>query len=296
MRWSPHAVVAILTFAFQALPSGGSTPQSLAPASVERLLERLAPAIVNVELTLRVEFGFGGNTSDEESSIEVRGAIVDPKGLIMVSNLYLAPQRMREMAASFGDGSREFRFNMQPTAIRVQLPGAPDEVPGFLAASDADLDLAFIQLEQPGAEALPFVDFSRARAAKLGESVVTISRLLANFDRSPLVYSGLIAGELKKPRRAWIVHLPAAALGLPVFSADGTPLGVMATMVSSSQGSRDAGGFLFNLTEGSGDPTRGPLGFFMIPAERVRAAVGLARERAQALLEERAGASPPSQP
>ncbi len=284
------AMVAFLSLGF----ARGMTPAGVregATLSSEARLGERATAIVNVELTLRVEFGFGGSSSDEESTVEVRGATVDPRGLVVVSNLYLAPQRMRQLAASFGDGGQEFRFNLQPTSIRVQVPGIADELPAFLAASDTDLDLAFLQLEQPPAQPLAFVDFGKGRVPRLGEEVMAVSRLLANFDRAPFLLRGVIAGELKKPRRSWIVQLPPSVLGLPVFAvSDGLPLGILATVFSPTGNSGDPGGWLAGFAEGSGDPARGPLGVFLVPADRVQSAIVLAREQANKLLQERAAA------
>jgi hypothetical protein len=273
----------------------GAEALGATPSGLEARLGELATSIVNIELTLRVEYGYGGSSSDDEATVEVRGSIVDPGGLILVSNLYLAPQRMRQLAGSFGEGGDEFRFDLKPTAIRIQVPGITEDQPAFLAASDTDLDLAFLQLEQVPQKSLPAVDFSKARPARVGEEVMVVSRLLENFDRAPFLFRGFVTGELKKPRRSWVVQLPPSGLGLPVFAvSDGVPLGVLATIFSPVENTRDAGGWLSGFVEGSGDPARGPIGLFLIPAERVQAAVELARQRARELLKERTGARAPS--
>jgi hypothetical protein len=82
---------------------------------------------------------------------------------------------------------------------------------------------------------------------------------------------------------------------LPVFNLKGEPVGVVATILSRvSEGSPQGGDMMDFFALGRGRMESGPLGVFLIPAERVRGVVAQAKKRAAELLEERAPA--PAEP
>src|SRR5690606_9048974 len=83
----------------------------LAPAGAEAadwgaLLERYAPAVVNLKISLKTEAENGGEP--EESTEEVQGVVVDPGGLILVWNSHFSPNRFLEVFAHMGGG--DFRM------------------------------------------------------------------------------------------------------------------------------------------------------------------------------------------
>lgn len=254
------------------------------------LVERVAPSIVSVKVVLKTEFNMGEAMRDQESVVDARGVVVDPSGLVMLWNAQLSSQRLMETVAQMGNGEG-FELKVTPTDFRVTLDGETSERHGFLAASDSDLDLAFVQIDPPVDKPLPAVTFGGARALAVGDRVVGISRLSAGFDRAPFFETAEIAGELRKPRRAWILDASPALLGLPVFDARGEAAGVVVTVLSKSTESASQGGDLMSFFAlGRGRMENGPLGIFLLPAERVAALIGQAKQRATELLAERAAA------
>jgi len=254
------------------------------------LLDRYAPAVVNLRVTLRTEME-GSGAPPQEATDEVRGALVGPQGLILVWNSDFSAGRTGELFSQLsGDDSRHIKVT--PTEIRVTLPGDTKERAAFLAASDSDLDLAFVQLEDPPAEPLPFVDFSQSAPVAIGDEVATVSRLSSAFDRAPFFDVVRVTGQVRKPRAAWIVAGGnATQVGLPYFTADGRPAGVLVTFVSkagdaTSQNPSKLFAQLMSL--GRGDSEVGPIGLFLLPADRVRAVVELAAQRATELQAEHA--------
>jgi S1-C subfamily serine protease len=258
------------------------------------LVTRYAPAIVNLKISLKAEAENGGEP--QESTQEVQGALVDPSGLVLVWNSHFSANRFLDLFSEMGGG--DFKMKVTPTDIKVYLNGDPTEHKGFLAAADSDLDLAFVQLEEPPATPLPAVDFSQASTVQPGDEVAAVSRLTATFDRVPYFDVVRVAGEIKKPRTAWIVTGGnATQMGMPYFAADGRPAGVLVTVMSraKSDSLSNPSGLMANLLSlGRGEVEVGPLGIFLLPADRIRPVIEQARQRAAELLAERAKQPPPS--
>jgi hypothetical protein len=161
----------------------------------------------------------------------------------------------------------------------------------FLAASDPQLDLAFLQLAELPDEPLAWIDLAAGgeAAPAVGPEVFAVNRLGTSFAHAPFVETGMLVGELLKPRRAWIAEGHLQAIGLPVFDAGGRALGVLSTVISSVAPERAAAAMqgMGNMFGGGDGKTVGPLGIFVLPAADVARSVVRSRERAQALLEER---------
>jgi hypothetical protein len=281
------------TIALLALLGVATALPAAEPKSWKALLDRYAPSVVTLRLTLRTEME-GSGAPPEDSSDEVQGAVVDPSGLILVWNSHLAAGRTAELFSHFG-GDEGMHMKVTPTDIKVLLAGESRERPAFLAAADSDLDLAFVQLEEKPEQALAAVDFAQAATLAVGDELGTVSRLSSSFDRAAFFDTVRITGELKKPRPAWIVAGGnATQVGMPYFSVDGRPAGVLVTFLSRSgePTTRDANKIFADLMSlGRGQSEVGPMGLFLLPAERVNGVVQLARQRAAELLAERQSAA-----
>ena len=260
------------------------------------VVQRTAPAIVNLKITVRSESESGGEP--EESTQEVQGALVDPSGLVLVWNSHFSANRFLDLLAEMGGG--DFKMKVTPTDIRVYLDGGATEHKAFLAAADTDLDLAFVQIEEPPVPALPAVDFSDAAPIRAGDELAAVSRLSSAFDRVPYFDVVRVAGEIRKPRPAWIVTAGnATQLGMPYFAADGRAAGVLVTVMSKAKSdalSNPSNLMADLISLGRGEVEVGPLGVFLLPAEKVRSVIEQARERARELLAVRAAQAAPQQP
>jgi len=67
------------------------------------VVQRTAPAIVNLKITVRSESESGGEP--EESTQEVQGALVDPSGLVLVWNSHFSANRFLDLLAEMGGGT-----------------------------------------------------------------------------------------------------------------------------------------------------------------------------------------------
>lgn len=272
---------------------GAAAPAPAAEPDGAALTKRYAPAVVGVRLTLRTEME-GTGAPPEESTDETVGTVVDGSGLILIWNSHISSGRMADLFAGAGrqDG---FRLKVTATDVRVTVPGDGGERRAFVAAADSDLDLAFLQLEEPPSPPLPSVDFAAAAEVAIGDTLAVVTRMSSGFDRAPYFDLVRVVGRVEQPRSAWILGAGnATQAGLPYFAADGRPAGVLVTVVSrAGDATTPNPSRLFGemISLGRGQSEVGPVGLFLLPAERVHRRIELARERARELLAERASAA-----
>ena len=255
--------------------------------SHEQLLARVSPAIVSVKVVLKTEFNMGDSIQEQESVVDALGAVVDPTGLILLWNSQLSATRLMDAVQQMGE-SEDFKLKMTPTDFRVTIEGDAREYRAFLAASDSELDLAFLQLEERPERALVSVEFGRSRATRIGDTVVGVARLSPAFDRAAFFETGRIAGRIAKPAQAFILDASPSLLGLPVFDLEGHAVGAVATVLSRiSEPAAQSGDMMSYFALGRGRMESGPLGVFLLPGSRVQELVSAARLRARELLAER---------
>lgn len=280
-------IAALAAFA----PACAAAPREL---SYGELLNRVAPAIVSVKVVLKTEFNMGDSMQEQESVLDALGAVVDPGGLILLWNSQLSASRLMDAVRQMGEGE-EFRIKMTPTDFRVTFAGDSREHRAFLAASDSELDLAFLQLEEKPARPLTSIEFGHSRPAEIGDTVIGVSRLSPAFDRAAFFETGRIAGRIAKPASAYILDAAPALLGLPVFDLQGRAVGAVATVLSRvSEPTTQGGDMMSYFSLGRGRMESGPLGVFLLPGDRVQDLVVAARQRAAELLAERQSTKAPS--
>ncbi len=262
-------------------------PDTASASDWTSLVERYAPAIVNLKISLKAESEEGGEP--EESTQEVQGTLVDPSGLVLVWNSHFSANRFLDLISELGGGA--FKMKVTPTDIKVYLDGDPKEHAGFLVAADSDLDLAFVQLETLPERPLVAVDFASGATPRLGDELAAVTRLTSTFDRVAYFDVLRVAGEIRKPRSAWIVAGGnATQMGMPYFAADGRPAGVLVTVMSraKSDAAMNPSQLMANLLSlGRGEVEVGPLGVFLLPTDKVQPVVAQAKQRAAELLAER---------
>lgn len=263
------------------------------PETVRALLDRHAPAVVTIEAVVRTEFQMGGQGEDQESNLDLVGTLVDPQGLILVWNSRISSSRisaMMELMAGSTGAPSDFGIDMTPLSFQVRLPGSDEQVEAFLAASDPQLDLAFLQIAVPPSEPLPYVDLAQAATPAVGDELFAVNRLSASFAHAPFVETGRLVGELAKPRPALIFEGDFQGMGLLVFDSAARPVGVISTVLSSVATERAAANMagMGQMLDSGDGKTMGPLGVFVLPAPLVARAVERSLERARAMQEERA--------
>lgn len=290
------SVLSVLIEAACALPVHGDAEAPRFAA----LLRDTAPAFVTVKVVTKTSMHMGGKSADQESRVEVPGVVVDAGGLIMASIVPFAPERLMKLLR--GASERMPQSKTVPNDIEVLFEQDEKEHRAFLAATDSNLGVVFLQLEEPAGLKLRAVDFSHPAVAALGDLVVAVSRLGKEYDSTAYFETTRISGEINRPRRAWVIDHGLPTLGLPIFSAAGGVLGILAIVdpgLEEADSSTDPSfSVVMSMLTGGGG-----VRFFVVPAPAVAAVIDQARQQAAQKAAEREAAkkaaprpSPPSPP
>ena len=277
--------LSVLIGAACALPAHGDTEATRFAA----LLRDTAPAFVTVKVVTKTSMQMGGKSADQESRVEVPGVVVDAGGLIMASIVPFAPERLMKLFAR-GAAEKMPQLKTVPTDIEVLFEQDEKEHRAFVAATDSNLGVVFLQLEEPGGLKLRAVDFSHPAGAALGDLVVAVSRLGKEYDSTAYFETTRISGEITRPRRAWVIDHGLPTLGLPVFSPAGGVLGILAMVdpgLAEADSSTDTSSFSMAMSMLTGG---GGVRFFVVPAPAVAAVIDQARQQAAQKAAERAAA------
>lgn len=233
----------------------------------ERLLKDKSAVLVTVKYVLKMKMGgFGG---DSENESELTGVMIDPKGLVLCSNTQFGGfgGLLRSMG---GPGD----FSATPTEIKVLVGDDTEGLEAELMARDTELDLAWVRIKEPGERTFASVDLTKSSRPKLGQRLVSVSRLGKFFDRVPYVSSARVGGLASKPRELFIPSGSIGGLGLPIYAEDGTTVGVSVVQFpdAGDDGGSGPGNFMRLMTGG------GAVNTLILPAETVVKATQRARE------------------
>ena len=248
------ALAAMLSIvgAAQALPGATTAPAT----DVATIVAEKSPAIVSIKFILK------GGEQDEE--VETTGFVIEASGLILSNN-----NAFGGLAARFGGPTPT------PTDIKVLIGEDTQGLDAKFMARDSELGLAWVQLSEPPAKPLAFIDLATSSEAKIGEPIVQVSLMGKFFDRVPMVSTGEVASVVKKPRELYIpsIGLAAGEMGLPVFNTGGSMLGVTTLILPDQEEIMGSAG-------GMRSAMRGITGGMILPAKEVLAATARAKDTA----------------
>jgi hypothetical protein len=252
--------VAALAFA----PVSGAFAQSASPT--QTLIDKISPSIVSVRVVLKIQVKAGGQSRSSESKLSTEGVVITPDGLIMMSNAPISSDVWNQMMG--GDPEDKENLSISPTEFKVVIGSEQKEYSAFLAATDAKLGLAFIKIEDLADRKLTPVDFTSPGAINVGDQLAAVTRLTKGYDYAPLFSEAQVRGTITKPRSAYVLTSPIASVGLPVFTLDGTPVGVMVLMSASVDA--DSSGAVEMMMRFFAGSITDRVGIFLIPAATVQ--------------------------
>lgn len=199
-------------------------------ATYKTLMENVGPALVTVKFILKVEAGgqmaeMFGRMADEGIETEVTGVMIEKSGLVLVSNTQLGGY-IGMMASRFG-GS----VTPNPTDLKILVGDDTEGLKAKFLARDKDLDLAWVQIDDPKSAGKEFKSVeisSGATVPAVGTQLYTVSRRGKFFDHALVVGEGRVGGVAKKPRSLIIPSGEGgmSGLGMPVFDGAGNVIGV----------------------------------------------------------------------
>jgi S1-C subfamily serine protease len=236
-------------------------------ADYQKVLQDKSPAFVTIKFVLKMKMGGMG---DSETESEITGAMIDPKGLILCSNTQLGG-----IAGFMRSMGRE--ITATPSDLKVLVGEDTEGLEAKLLARDTELDLAWVQIKEPGDRKFSYVNMANGADAKVGELVIGVRRMAKYFDRAVVVSESRVAGVTKKPRRLYVPVLPLTNnLGLPVFSPEGKVLGVAVLQMPSDEDQEDSPAAMFSKMSSLQDMMSG----MILPAADVVEATQRARQTA----------------
>jgi hypothetical protein len=251
------------------------------------LVAAQSPAIVMVRVVLKTQMNMGGNSQSTESRANLEGVVVSPDGLVMISDSSYNFDRLKDVLGGSGMGKLDIKTT--PTDFKIGIIQDEKEYSGFLAASDKVLGLAFIKISDLGDKKLTAVDFSNAVDPTPGQRLYAISRLSKGFDNAVYYHSATLCGEISLPRKAYLLDGNISSLGLPVYTAQGQPVGVLTfltpTVKEESGGEMD---FSAVMRMFGGGGMGSAFQTFVVPGSAVYATINQAKQRAVQVAAERA--------
>jgi len=201
---------------------------------------RHAKAVITVELVLKQQMTMLGRSShEEESKSEVIGALIDPKGLTVISLASMDPSSilMGSVTSTMGMGAFNFDMQTEVASARLLLDDG-SELPARVVLRDPDLDLAFIRPEQKPEAPLPHIDLSAAAEPRLLDTLVTLNRLGQLGRRGQSIGLGRVEAVVSKPRTFYVPTQSLSALfslGCPAFTLDGKIVGLWVVRSAKTQ-------------------------------------------------------------
>ncbi|MCX6381745.1 MAG: hypothetical protein NT023_20090 [Armatimonadetes bacterium] len=236
------------------------------------VMERAVSSMVTVKAVLKTSMKFGGQGRDTESRLEAQGLVVAADGLVMFSNLPLNPEKLMGQDGGGGeDGGQRFGMKITPTSFKVTFGREEKEYPAYLVATDSKLDLAFVKIEDLGGRKVLPIAFDTSSTVLIGQEVLYITRLSKGYDYAPFFATLHIAGEIRKPRKAWVLDLGIAEPAMPIYTRSGKIIGVVALVESSVRDESGDGGF---SSRGGGNQA------FVVPSTVVQGVLDQAKIRA----------------
>lgn len=247
------ALVALLLSAGTALATPTAAPAAmLADTSpVAAIAAKHGSALVTVKFLMV----FGENEAEREAG----GIVIDPKGLILVSNLEMG-------------GAPRGRESAQAKEIKVLIGDDTQGLPAKLIGRDSELELAWVQLDTPADKPLAALDTSKTTMPAMGDAIVGLDRMNKYYDRALAGFSINVAAIAKKPRTLIIPATSVPWVGLPFFSASGEFAGI--SVVQQIGGDDEDGGAGRNVGRVAGFDRS----FKLLPASEIAGATARAIE------------------
>lgn len=247
------------------------------------ILEDYKGSVVTIEAVVETEVRAMGQAQESENRIEVPGALINENGLVMASAQPFSSDVIED-ALGGAAGGQDFDTDVSVSDISVVLDDG-EEFDAFIAATDSDFKLAFLQMEDVEFRSFSHIDFDNESEPEQGEKLYTISRLGEGYDYAPHVRYLQIEGEVDRPRQAHIASAYPNLIGMPFFNEEGEVAGVLTDLDVEDDDPAGGGRFgaMLDQLHGGEDPTLN----FVVSIDQVSGLIDRAEERAEDMLDER---------
>ena len=251
------SAVASLALAFAALVvAPQASAQQDAGESARALIEKHKAALVVVSAVGELVTTTSADPLPPQKQVRrTLGVTIDPSGLVVVSNYSIdASQDLQGQRAKHNDKVVDIiSAKMKFSKIDISY-GDSTKIAGKVVLQRPEQDLAFIMPDAAVAQALGKSKFSHVdlsaftTGVRQADQVVGLSRSSMAFEFMPTVLVGRVTGIYRGLDRTFFVTSVGTAHGVPVFSLDGSPVGITLERIGKD-GKRT--GLLGTLSAGS---------------------------------------------
>ena len=205
-----------------ALAASASADEAALKAVARATLEKNAPAVITVRLTLKTRVVFQGREANtSESTMEIAGTVISAAGLTVVSDVSSNPGGM------FPDRADGPKVETETTDVKLVLRDGK-EIPAKFVLRDSDLDLAFLLPEEKGLN-VPFVALAAGPVPEPLDDLVFLYAMGKTLNRDVALMVAKVRAVVKKPRTFVVADFMTGlqSLGCPVFDASGKAVGLV---------------------------------------------------------------------
>lgn len=202
----------VTTLALTLCAGFSSSARGADPVNYTKFVAERADALVILKFVLKA--------GEQEIDAECAAVMIEPTGLAICSSVGVG-------------GSRG-----TPTDLKVLVGDDDTGVEGKLLARDSELDLAWVQVKSPPTKPYVFVDLSKSAVPALGDSLISLRRMVKYFDRAPALNFGNLVGKTHKPRDLFVPGGMAVDPGGPIFASDGRVVGFVVLQVPDPEDRR----------------------------------------------------------
>ena len=219
-------------------------------AAARDILAKYGDSVVSVSMVFKTQMSMEGRAgSNDELKQEVRGTIIDPSGLTVVSLFETSPEDAMS-SMGFGDDD-SFKLTAETKDVKIRLASG-QELPAKIVMRDKDLDLAFIRPLQKPANPLPCVDLTAGAKLSVLDPIVILGRIGKVGGRVSSVRFDRVTAVIEKPRTLYVPcsDTSQGSLGTPVFGPDGKVAGLLLVRIAPYDRQRMGGGYGSSVGEG----------------------------------------------
>ncbi|MHC5038242.1 MAG: hypothetical protein ACYTHM_13080, partial [Planctomycetota bacterium] len=178
------------------------------------ILKAKSPTVVTVKFVNKIRVSMMGmGQQEQEQNQEATGMMVDPTGLVMISN--------SDLTGGVGGMIRGLNMKSTPSKFKVVFPGDEKEYDAILGAKDSKLNLAFVRIKDLAGKQVKCLDLANVATAEVGQELVGVDRFGKGFDYAPFFGRALVTGEIKQPRHMFSLTGGFAGEGLALYNKEG---------------------------------------------------------------------------
>lgn len=195
--------------------------------------------VATVRLVVKTRMVMGGREmQSSEDEVETPATIVDPSGLAIVSLSALNPGGMfQRLMSNVAGAQAKMEVESTPADVKLRFPDG-QEVSARVVLRDTDLGLAFVKPSEALPSPATALDMTAGVPVEVLDDVIIVSRLGKAAGWEPSAIIDRVQAIVTTPRRFYVpaTSSPLAGWGVPVFSRDGKPVGVLLMRLAATEG------------------------------------------------------------